>query len=107
KVAIDVRLDEVVLRALEKAPERRYQQAGQIKTDVGQIAAANPSFAPAADARLPMLLGVAIGLVLGGACITAGLAAFILAFVVSSPGAQEFWGWMGGAFGGVIGGGGS
>ena len=32
KVQIDVRLDEVVLRALEKEPEQRYQQASEIKT---------------------------------------------------------------------------
>ena len=37
KVQIDVRLDEVVLRALEKEPERRYQQAGEIKTCVETI----------------------------------------------------------------------
>ena len=29
---IDVRLDEVVLRALEKEPERRYQHASEVKT---------------------------------------------------------------------------
>ncbi|HXB58839.1 MAG TPA: serine/threonine-protein kinase, partial [Candidatus Acidoferrales bacterium] len=34
KVQIDVRLDEIVLRALEKEPERRYQQAGEVKTQV-------------------------------------------------------------------------
>ena len=34
KVQIDVRLDEVVLRALEKEPERRYQQASEVKTQV-------------------------------------------------------------------------
>src|SRR5208337_4216951 len=33
KVQIDVRLDEVVLRALEKEPEQRYQQASEIKTE--------------------------------------------------------------------------
>ena len=32
KVQIDVRLDEVVLRALEKKPELRYQQVSQVKT---------------------------------------------------------------------------
>jgi hypothetical protein len=36
---IDVRLDEVVLKALEKEPERRYQQASKVKTDVETIAA--------------------------------------------------------------------
>ena len=34
-----MRLDEVVLRALEKEPERRYQQAGEIKTQIETIAA--------------------------------------------------------------------
>jgi predicted Ser/Thr protein kinase len=34
KVQIDVRLDEVVLRTLEKEPRRRYQQAGELRTDV-------------------------------------------------------------------------
>lgn len=37
KVAIDARLDEVVLKALERERERRYQQAEQIKTDVEEI----------------------------------------------------------------------
>jgi eukaryotic-like serine/threonine-protein kinase len=39
KVQVDVRLDEVVLHALEKEPERRYQQASQVRTDVETIAA--------------------------------------------------------------------
>jgi tRNA A-37 threonylcarbamoyl transferase component Bud32 len=38
-IQVDVRLDEVVLHALEKEPERRYQQASQVKTDVETIAA--------------------------------------------------------------------
>jgi len=39
KVQIDVRLDEVVLRALEKKPEFRYQQVSALKTQVETIAA--------------------------------------------------------------------
>jgi serine/threonine protein kinase len=39
KVQIDVRLDEVVLRALEKKPELRYQQVSQVKTCVETIVA--------------------------------------------------------------------
>jgi serine/threonine protein kinase len=39
KVQIDVRLDEVVLRALEKKPELRYQQVSQVKKQVETIAA--------------------------------------------------------------------
>ncbi|HUB86942.1 MAG TPA: protein kinase [Verrucomicrobiae bacterium] len=38
KVEIDVRLDEVVLRALEKKPELRYQQASVLKTQLETIA---------------------------------------------------------------------
>ncbi|MCZ6598701.1 MAG: serine/threonine-protein kinase, partial [Planctomycetota bacterium] len=37
KVEIDVRLDEVVLKTLEKEPERRYQQASQVRNDVDRI----------------------------------------------------------------------
>jgi predicted Ser/Thr protein kinase len=49
KVHVDVRLDEVVLRALEVDPERRYQQASQVKSDVETI---TQSPAPRADDRL-------------------------------------------------------
>jgi tRNA A-37 threonylcarbamoyl transferase component Bud32 len=37
KAKIDVRLDEIVLRSLEKEPERRYQHASAVKTDVERI----------------------------------------------------------------------
>ncbi len=37
KVHLDVRLDEVVLRALEQKPELRYQQASVLKTQVEKI----------------------------------------------------------------------
>lgn len=37
KVQIDVRLDEIVLRALERSPDLRYEQASQIKTQLESI----------------------------------------------------------------------
>ena len=37
KVSIDVRLDEIVLRALEKKPELRYQQVSEVKTMVESL----------------------------------------------------------------------
>ena len=37
KVQVDVRLDDVVLHALEKEPERRYQHVSEVKTDVQSI----------------------------------------------------------------------
>lgn len=38
KVQVDVRLDEVVLKTLEKEPLRRYQRVGQVGTEVETIA---------------------------------------------------------------------
>ena len=43
KVQIDVRLDEIVLRALEKKPELRFQQASVLKTQVETIVETPPS----------------------------------------------------------------
>ncbi len=42
KVQIDVRLDEIVLRALEKNPELRYQQVSEVKTMVETIVSTPP-----------------------------------------------------------------
>jgi serine/threonine protein kinase len=42
---VDVRLDEVVVRALEKEPARRYQHVSDLRTDVQNITAA-PSATP-------------------------------------------------------------
>jgi eukaryotic-like serine/threonine-protein kinase len=53
KVQIDVRLDEVVLRALEKEPERRYQQASELKTHVETIVT-TPRVAPAPSPDVPV-----------------------------------------------------
>lgn len=41
KVQIDVRLDKVVLRAMEKEPQLRYQQVSEVKTEVEGIASTN------------------------------------------------------------------
>jgi len=61
KIQIDVRLDEVVLRALEKEPERRYQQAGEVKTAVQTIASTAPPKAKtfAVRGRLWPAVGIA------------------------------------------------
>jgi hypothetical protein len=37
RVQVDVRLDEIVLKTLERERERRYQQAAQVKTDVERV----------------------------------------------------------------------
>jgi len=54
KVQIDVRLDEVVLRALEKKPEQRYQQASEVKTMVETIVQSSKTpLPPPLPPRLP------------------------------------------------------
>jgi len=52
RVLIDVRLDEVVLRALEKEPDRRYQQASLLKTRVETILT-TPPVSPEPPAHVP------------------------------------------------------
>jgi tRNA A-37 threonylcarbamoyl transferase component Bud32 len=56
KVQIDVRLDEVVLRTLEKKPELRYQQVSDVKTMVETIAgdAGVPQAEPGVGEGLPI-----------------------------------------------------
>jgi len=48
RIGVDVRLDDVVLRSLEKEPRRRYQHASEVKTRVDQIRDGEPPQAPPA-----------------------------------------------------------
>jgi len=48
-LAVDARLDEIVLKALESEPERRYQTAVAVKTDVEHLDGAPEASAPAAS----------------------------------------------------------
>jgi hypothetical protein len=54
KVAVDVRVDEVVLKSLQREPERRYQHASEVKSDVERcsdirIQSVQPGASPDAD----------------------------------------------------------
>jgi len=92
KVRVDVRLDEVVLRTLEKEPKRRYQHASQVQTAVEAIARRPapppPSAAPAPpppqagleEARA-QVSGPAIGLIVTGALHLAVLLLLVLPVV--------------------------
>jgi serine/threonine protein kinase len=53
KVRIDVRLDEVVLRTLEKEPGLRYQQASELQSDVEAISSGDHPGADRTDASRP------------------------------------------------------
>lgn len=56
KVQIDVRLDEVVLRSLAREPERRYQNASEIKSAVEHISAAPAGQVPRAATVKPQII---------------------------------------------------
>jgi len=55
KVQVDVRLDEVVLKTLEKEPARRYQHASEVKSEVEHISSdqAGPPVSPAQTPTRP------------------------------------------------------
>jgi serine/threonine protein kinase len=81
KVQMDVRLDEVVLRTLEKEPARRYQQVSEVKTRVETIASTP------LQAALP---NVAVAPVQPMSDKTI-LPAFLLAFFFGVFGAHRFY----------------
>jgi tRNA A-37 threonylcarbamoyl transferase component Bud32 len=91
KVQVDVRLDEVVLHALEKEPARRYQQASQVKTAVETIAGTPPpiSGAPAGLGIAPQAAGAAAPVADASDKII--LPAFLLAFFFGIFGAHRFY----------------
>jgi predicted Ser/Thr protein kinase len=86
KVEVDVRLDEVVMHALENEPERRYQHASQIKSDVETIAATpdktvasiRAAALPAARRSSGWKIAVAGGLGLAALFMLLGLLALII-----------------------------
>ncbi len=74
KVQIDVRLDEVVLRALEENPEHRYQQVHEVKTRLETITgdAAKPAISsgkPGDRSRLSRTMTI-LAFVIGGVLLT-------------------------------------
>ena len=90
KVQVDVRLDEVVLHALEKEPARRYQHASQVKTAVETITGTPAEFAaaPLAAGSTPPLASAAMNTNASDKII---LPAFLLAFFFGVFGAHRFY----------------
>jgi hypothetical protein len=96
KVRIDVRLDEVVLHALEKEPERRYQRASEVRIDVEHISHSPQSHSPAPqlsigaawehDAVRARVTAPAIGLIVVGVLSLFPL--FVLAAYVNASGSR-------------------
>jgi tetratricopeptide (TPR) repeat protein len=88
KVEIDVRLDEIVLRALEKEPALRYQQASHVRTDVESLSEPPPRTSPDqlkkitmnTQTRKSLWPKLAIGIVAG--CLAVGLLLLFIRFVL-------------------------
>ena len=126
KVQVDVRLDEIVLRTLEKEPARRYQRASEVRTELESVGHFPPAqqvpekVTPAqqraidqaltldrrpAAPPLGIILAVAIGMVLGMAMMGAGLALTVVPFFI--PWQLDVWPFFGAGVGTLIGGAGA
>jgi len=75
KASVDVRLDEVVLRALEKEPERRYQHVSEVKSEVESITRGNTP----QDGCEPQVVEIAVRDIGATVGILGGLALIALA----------------------------
>ena len=96
KVQVDVRFDEIVLRALENDPARRYQHASEVKSQMATVTGTPASETPRPAAQpesevsrgtgwKPKVLGLAVAFCL-----------FTLAFSFLSKGTGGlFMGWLG------------
>jgi serine/threonine protein kinase len=96
KVEIDVRLDEVVLRALEKEPERRYQQVSKVGMDIKTISmnsATQPPIKTAIKSPIQTVIpnnrknmndqnqkSLWYAILIGTVCVAIGLAIWLIAF---------------------------
>jgi predicted Ser/Thr protein kinase len=65
RVQVDVRIDEVVLKALQQKPERRYQEASEMKTDVERISRSPTRFGLSGNGRLALAAGLLLVIVPG------------------------------------------
>ncbi|HWL53427.1 MAG TPA: protein kinase [Chthoniobacteraceae bacterium] len=89
KVEVDVRLDRVVLRALEQEPERRYHQASGMKAEVETIAATRARVSGTTGMRLPLFAGFwrrTAALLMDYALVSAVAFPFVLLIAVAAPG---------------------
>jgi len=79
KVEVDVRLDEIVLRALEKEPALRYQQASHVRTDVESLSQPPPGTSPeqlkqiAINTQTKKSFWSKLAIGIGAGCLAAGL----------------------------------
>jgi TM2 domain-containing membrane protein YozV len=89
KAQVDVRLDEVVVRALEREPARRYQHVSDLRTDVDNITAAPPAKPP--PLSQPAMPAVPTAVPPEEPSDRRILPAFFLAFIFGVFGAHRFY----------------
>jgi tRNA A-37 threonylcarbamoyl transferase component Bud32 len=82
KVEVDVRLDEIVLRTLEKEPDRRYQHASEVRTEVETISSDKRSGTDLASIRHRVWIPAA-GLLVAGAINCLGVFGILLSSFIS------------------------
>ena len=85
RVQVDVRLDEIVLRALEDDPARRYSQASVLKTQIETIvvdAEETEDSRPTTDETKPVPRFSRMAIV-GAASLLLGMVAFLIALILS------------------------
>jgi hypothetical protein len=82
---VDARLDEIVLRSLEKQPERRYQHARELKTDVEAISGKSTVAPLHALARLQISD-------LGGLAVVMAVFTLVGAAIFVTKSAAPMWG---------------
>jgi tRNA A-37 threonylcarbamoyl transferase component Bud32 len=95
RAAVDIRIDEVVLKSLEREPERRYQHASEVKSDVETIAHAPQAQDASSTVREEALSNKAGRQGLGGVIAAAtGLVVVgaLLSFILN----VGLLGWLGG-----------
>jgi len=90
KAQVDVRLDDVVLRTLEKDPGRRYQHASEVKTATQVIAGSAPMPSPPPIQSVPpnqtpprksgagKLVAIVAGLIALAVVVIGGMAVFLV-----------------------------
>jgi serine/threonine protein kinase/cytochrome c-type biogenesis protein CcmH/NrfG len=77
RVQVDVRIDEVVLRALSERPERRYQTAAEFRTRVEEVTHSSAGISPTLPPSAPAMKGR--GLVWLGVGFVAAIVGLLLA----------------------------
>ncbi|MHC4734240.1 MAG: serine/threonine protein kinase, partial [Planctomycetota bacterium] len=84
KVKVDVRLDEVVLRTLEKEPDRRYQHASEVRTEVETIRSDKRTGTDMESIRHRVWIP-AVGLLVAGMINCLGVFGYMLSVFSSEP----------------------